>query len=442
MISNGKVVYDYEKAPATLPRENNSQYVIRALVVGLKNGSLSGSSIRIVNGKMFSQIIAPQYNARAPSISKSNTLYLYGAYHFPVSQYMVNDRKQSANASFDILLKYKKKEFYHKRISLKELLKNKITIIPCPGGITLALQRFLRQAQHAPHLNVKDCDFTVNTLPDSPYQLNLVQTIDSNHKIWRSKPVVTGAKLSGEKRTMKVYSETKGKMLKVAVPREYVPELRYKPDPAHDALIPVKEFFQLSGVGGGFAFEAQMKGKPSAALINYRWTNYKPEAAAPELVKQNDGEYALRFNGKDSFMVVPQGVLPRRAGFELSFELNPELADGAIFSNSHNYVPGGFNCYLKDGVLQLSYTSERSGTYAGRVSFYHDSKLQIPVNKWSKITIDYDLETVQVEVNGVKSKASKCPGPAWNDATTTFGAVRNKAFYKGMMRNIVVKHAF
>jgi hypothetical protein len=138
------------------------------------------------------------------------------------------------------------------------------------------------------------------------------------------------------------------------------------------------------------------------------------------------------------------GAIPRRAGFEINFDINPQCKNAVLFSNNGAY-PGGMSYYIEDGMLKFQYWNQYSGITAPSVQIKDNFYLNIPIGKWSRVKISYNLKNVRAEVNGHKSQPVSCPGPAWYDAVTTLGCATRfspqHGYFKGMIKNLTIKHA-
>ncbi|MCK5845165.1 MAG: hypothetical protein KAG97_10690, partial [Victivallales bacterium] len=100
---------------------------------------------------------------------------------------------------------------------------------------------------------------------------------------------------------------------------------------------------------------------------------------------------------------------------------------------NRSHCLGSLEFYLENRVLKASFLRGNWDIIK------MDTKLEVPVDKWSSIKVSYDQITFVFEVNSVKSAKFACKGPGGYDTPTTVGGY--DTWFKGYMRNLRISHA-
>ena len=335
-------------------------------------------------------------------------------------------------------------------IPLKELYQRQAFGISLPKGISLVISRYLQQWDHPAHLNTDKVEYAVNTLPSMPDSLFYVQIVTTDGKVWRSRPCDVRRGDNGKRKTVTVWSETTEKAIQVQVPAYRVTDLVYDPDPLYGTLLATSAGRMLWGIRGGFVQQAISRGgcendcygnvfSDGATCRYYPWNADSP---APELFRDN-GSWAMKFNGVNSFLSFPQGVIPKRAGFELSMKIRPESIEKKQFllGNTNALFGGGLQLLeINPGnKLQCEFISQNMEiTSADNVFVFTAPNTLIP-RKWNDFRLVYDLENFQFFINGRPSAKYHAPGPARFDTTTSIGGFRT--FFAGDIKDLRIQHA-
>ncbi len=329
------------------------------------------------------------------------------------------------------------------RVSAKDIFDRQSIILSGKKGFNLALTRQLRQYFHPENLNSKTVDFAVDFTPGFHNSVIQLQLIAKNGKIWRSKPILTGTASADTVETV-VYSESAEKAVKVNIPANALPDFRYEFSTGRGLIVPVSYGRRQWAIRGGFTDLACMRhcgGDSSGNGMPCGWSEAdrlwnKCDDLAPAVIASENNIPALDFSGKGMNLALPQGALPRRSAFTISFEIKPENVQKKQYLISNRQtLPGALDhLWIEKSTLRAMYVNNQIR------SFVHDSKLPLLPGQWNKVKVIYDLEHLIFEVNGVKSGKFAAPGPGLYDTATLVGTWKRKPF-KGLLRNLRITHA-
>ena len=429
ILDNDDVIYSHNpKDP--LVRETDSTAVFQ---VDFQAFAVKKDGLRL-KGKLTLSGAAGSWNSEMRFQGKSLILDGERASIWQNRAYLSVPKNQLANATLEVDLL----GIWQGTMPLKTVFENGIYGIPGPKGFNLVISRFARLQKMPAHLEEQTARFTIPVLPDFPYSRLHLQAIGRSGKIYRSRPLVVGTP-SGERIPVSVYSDTAGKAVYVEVESRRVPviEYRFTPDKTGSVLTTAagRPFW---GILGGFSNQATGRGGAESRdgtpfLV---WEDYPANAttAAPAWEKIDGESYALVFDGKGTYITLPQGAIPRRAGFTLEMEIMPDTVEGKqILLVNRSYYPGSITVYLENGVLKSEYVNVHQK--AQRAS----SGLRVVPHQWNRIKVHYDQRTILLEVNGERSAAFRCVGPGLYETVTSVGGYGN-AWFAGKMKSLVIRH--
>jgi len=337
---------------------------------------------------------------------------------------------------------------YEGTIPVRKLLKETVYGIAGPKGFNLVLSHYLGQSSMPRNLNVNSVQFSnipiSLDLKDSILQL---QAIGKSGHIYRSKPVVLeSSSMAHQKIT--VFSDTENRPVAVSVPSNRVPDIRYQWNPQHGSALLAGAGRPFWGILGGFFAQVTGRGggnygDDSPFIMRAKdFPKYDTAAplkdaikTAPDWVKTPDGEYALEFNGKSTFVTLPQGVIPRRAAYTIEMDIKPETIAGqqVIIANRH-YAPGSITVYSDNGVLKVDAQMEGYRIFNGI-----DSGLRLDAGKWAHLTIRYDQANLLLSVNDTAGKPLPMNGPGQRTTVSVLGGFGAR-WFKGQIKDLHIKH--
>jgi len=307
-------------------------------------------------------------------------------------------------------------------IPVKKIYENKIYSEVYKGGFEITLSHYYKVPDHPVHLNRKSVSFTATVMPDLIPTVYHMRVITKSGKIYRSAPLILS---SGRKDKVKivVYSQTKEKPVKLMVAKERVPDIKYDFTDRYGTIFHTDAGQVFYGHLGGFTDTATQIGGASGkdGLPFVRKSISYPENAkitAPVWVKE-DGFMCIKFDGIGNFIAFPQDIIPRFAGYTISFEIKPTSKKEQVLFTHHGVYIGSLVVKMKDGKLFGWYEDENLRMHK------FNPPLSLEIGKWSKVKIIYDLENIRLQVNDKKSKLIPCPGPGLYDVPSVFGGWGN-----------------
>lgn len=341
-------------------------------------------------------------------------------------------------------------------ISLRQIMEQEIYGIPGPMGLNLVISRFLRQDRVPNHLNTKAVAFSIPVLPDLPRSRLHLQAISVSGKIYRSDPVVVGEVSSP--REIMVFSEHAKEPIALTVDESRVPDIVYEFAPEKTGtILRTSAGRPFWGILGGFSTQATGRGggesrdgTPFLRPQDYpgKITNGKSASSgensadnaldmtssAPAWVEISDGVHALAFNGKSTFLTLPQGVIPRLANYEIHMELMPDHVNGKQFLiGNRSYYQGSLLVFLEDGELKASFLNRDAKVVT------LDSGLQMDAGEWSRLRVRCDQNSLVFQVNDQVSETFPLTGPGCFDTLSVVGGY-GEEWFAGKIKSLRIQH--
>ena len=325
--------------------------------------------------------------------------------------------------------------------TLEKLLAMKTVMLPVPKDITFTITRQLRQLRHPANGDFRKFSFKVPVMPDLPVSTYVLQLISPDGKLYRSAPVILNRKNSGKKVSVKVWSDTENAPVSLRLPENFVPVLEYGKLPfagVEEASSFGRRFW---GARGSFYNLANLRLGGGGGCTNGCSAGIslgrKLWAKSPTMVPEK-ANGVWTFKG-GQHIALPPGVIPRRAGFDISFQIFPEALgrEQFILGCRRMFVGVLSNVILRaDGALTGNYTTLRHWSRR----FQTRNKL-LP-GKWNDIRIVNDLKSLTIYINGKPEKVGIVDGPGLYDMPTTIGCWELTRGFKGKLRDLRFSHAF
>ena len=326
---------------------------------------------------------------------------------------------------------------YKGTVSVKNLMANSIYGIPGSYGFNLVFSHYVDQDKMPLNVNKNSVNFEVPILQRMKNSVLHLQAIGKSGRLYRSKPILLG-NASSDKSQIGVYSDTAGHTIDLSVDADRVPDITYNFSPSTYGCVLTTDagrpfwatlggyFAQVTGRGGGNAGDDSPffgRGFPKDATHT-----------APDWVKTEDGKDALQFDGKSTFISLPQGVIPRRAAFTIDMDIKPDNATGKqLIIAHHSYYPGSLSVFIDNGELKVDYLG------------YNDSKtaldcgISLPVGKWLHLQIRYDQQNLKLFVDGKSSKDIIIKGPGRYTTASVVGGWGDN-WFKGEISSLRIRH--
>jgi hypothetical protein len=327
---------------------------------------------------------------------------------------------------------------YTGTVSVKDLMQNSIYGIPGPKGFNLIFSHYVDQDHMPQNVNENTVKFEVPILQRTGNSVLHLQAIGKSGRLYRSKPILLGT-ASSNKSQIAVYSDTANKPVDLSIDDNRVPDINYIFSPStHGCVLTTDSgrpfwatlggyFAQVTGRGGGNAGD-------DSPFISGRGFPKDTTHTAPDWVKTEDGKEALRFDGKSTFISLPQGVIPDRAALIIDMDIKPDNATGKqLIIANRSYYPGSLSVFSDNGELKVDYLG------------YNDSKtsldcgIALPAGKWSHLQIRYDQENLVVSVDGETSKNIIINGPGRYTTASVVGGWGDD-WFAGEIKSLRIRH--
>jgi hypothetical protein len=427
VMDDDAVVYAYSTVPPW--REDFNNYVLEFDLRALARIYNCQTSITVKG--------APE--AKWRNISGKTLNANVKADWYPSRHYLRIPRSQADKAVID----YKIKDILSGSIKVSELLKKQIVSLPGKKDFTLTIKRYQLQPFTPPLVKSNNASFKILVRPALPTSAIHMRIVTVNGKIYRTKPILMKSAFSNKKSTISVYSNTAKKAVSLQVDSSRVPDINYDFSPARGAMLYTTAGRLFWGHLGAYTTAVTNRGGGEAdyfipTLRGYLKNN---KGCFPQWTRENDG-YSLKFDGFSNFAILPQGVIPRRCGFTMTFGVKPLSEKEQSLIEHLYYYPGSINIFLKDGILRAKYVSDPLRQRA------FNSGLKIPVGKWSDVKVIYNQASIKFVVNGKSSKEFNCPGPGLYETNTMVGGNNgtvpskiqgNKMWFHGFIKNLRIK---
>lgn len=432
ILDNDNCVYSFSKVPVNT-RENNNNFVFQVLLNSISLSRFTGK-ISVENAQAQTLVLDRMWRSNAP---KSLRFKNYGTYIYNSPIFISVSKKDLDRAIVKV-----ETEGSTFKLKLSELQEKQIIGFN-HAGISIVFARSLQQWEHPKHINSGKVKFEAEILPEMNNSVIQLLLIGKDGRTWRSKPVCMEKK-SSKMVEIIVFSETQDKAVRVLVDANRIPDLKYDFSKSHGTVISCPEGRLYWGILGAFTEQSTLRGIGYGNQLA-KENEYRSGKAITNSVPcqtEDKGEPVLCFNGNGSHVSFPALLIPRCAGYRISFDIFPEKAKGReclLTTRMAGRGPSSLEIFMDNGVLKSTYSTDHTEVYAANKYFKANSNLHVPLNKWSKVTIDYDLENIVFGLNGRKSRPIPCRGPGRFDTGVILGGWQ-KEWFKGKIKNFSVNY--
>ena len=257
-------------------------------------------------------------------------------------------------------------------------------------GVRLDLERADDLPDVPKPLNAKDASIADAVPSLNRFPVYQPRAVSLSGKTWRGGlqvPVRPSAKTV----VMPVWSDFEHRAVKVSVAADRLPVFDYRFTPEYGALLPCDAGRRWYATLGG----ATVYAEPMRYAF---WRKRVPAGFAradPAWERPGEG-FALRFDGKGSYLALPAEVIPRGSAYALDFEICPE-ANGDYVLLRQQRADGrnvGLQLVVADGRLRVSHFGVKL------VPRHFDTGLAVPNGRWSHVRLVKDFESIAVSVDG------------------------------------------
>lgn len=431
VLNNNNVVYSY--AANNNWHEDDKQVILSFTMQAFKNSAqqLNGTiSLQNATGKWFIPKTINNASAAGQVLSFNNMKA--GVQRQRIL--LVIPRLDIAKGNLSVQLP----GIFTGIISLEKIMHQGIIGFSGADAFNLVISNYLRQNKIPENLNLKNVEFSVPVIPDMPASVYHLQLISVSGKIYRSTPVSAPVNDNTSKTTITVYSDTKNAPVSISVNKNEVPNIIYEFNPQHGSVFITNAGRCFWGILGGYFAQATEVGGgnlgddiPFIDMKDYPDNTHK---TAPDWITLDDKSYALQFDGKGTFISLPQGAIPRRAGYSIDMNIYPEETNGqqTIIAQQSVYL-GSISIFSDNGTLKVSFSGENTSIKNASTG------LSLSKNQWNHLKINYDQQNLTVEVNGTKGKTISVPGPGLYETATVVGGYGSQ-WFKGKIKSLSIKH--
>ena len=339
------------------------------------------------------------------------------------------------------------------KLPLRELGKYGIITKIFEDGLQFGVETLYRPELLPLPLGRENAAFNAVLVNDLPDAVIMLRAVSRDGRVWWSRPFVPNPS-SGKKLTAQIYHNQRG-AIRVPVAAGRIPMIRYKFDPKSGGNVLTtdagREYY--SAIGGlipvpvgfeGASFSSS--GAPASARAGM--SAKKLNQTVPEWEKQDDGCWALRFDGRHGkFITFPPTAMPQRSGFTLTMSVKPEdtQKDQYYFGQCGPGYITGFVLRTVNGKFVIDFRNRRptdpnTGDYQVNT---HKTDLAPREGKWNQITLAYDAEKITLTVNG-RSQSFVQTGMAQWLTLSGFGGTdpgkKQPLFFKGRLRDLTITH--
>lgn len=435
VLDNDNVIFVAGDAGAPNWREDGNQFTLLFRMDTIESQDVSGSiAIEGAGGKIaITRRHIPEVTDQVLKFKAWNLLSWSQAVYLTIAKQDVD--KAVVHIDFPGILQ--------KKITFRQIIDNHIYCAAGPRGIMFSLHRFTGQDSYPGRNQTNHLTFSALRVPDHRNSIIHMRAQNEAGQLYFSKPFLNNTNRNEDKVPIRIYSNSRGQPIRLQLEKSRVFDCSYLIAPQHYGDAFICDYGRaMWAVGGMSIANVSLRGDQEGANNGMPlpvWTGMLPsdyDKTAPESVKDETGEWAWQFDGKDDFVTFPIGFIPRMSAFTLSFQIKPENIQGKqfIIGNRAHYPASLYEVYIKNGILYASYIdiNVKSKTFS--------SNLKVPEKTWSELKISYDQENLQFEINGEKSEKIACPGPGLFDMVSCLGGHKN-AWFAGLIKNVSISHA-
>lgn len=451
VLDNDDVVYSHQLSDP-MPRESADKVVFR---IGWQSLEWKEHARRL-RGSITLKGAEGQWQPHHSMQQEGQTIFLNGqtASIWDDRTFLSLSREQLAQAALEFDLP----GIWQGDLPLERVYQSGIFGIPGPVGLNFVISRFVRQDAIPHHLNAQSVEFTIPAIPDLPRSRLHLQAIAVSGKIYRSRPFIAGQS-SGKPMPLMVYSGTEGKPMKVQVDSSILPNIEYRFEPdATGSILLTDAGRPFWGILGGFSSQATGRGGgesrdgtpflrpgdypalitsslPREYISDKASQSYETQVqSAPVWKKLPSGDHSLVFNGKSTFVTLPQGVIPRLASYEVTMELKPTHCEGRqVILSNRSFYPGSLSIVSDRGRIVAEFMNENATQEEVA------STLVLQPDEWNTLTIGYDLSQITFTLNGKTSGPFPLKGPGLYDTVSAVGGY-GEEWYAGEMKQLQIRH--
>ena len=320
------------------------------------------------------------------------------------------------------------------KIPLDKLEKEKASAAVFKDFLWCSVAKFEKLPDMPPQLDKKQFSFKTK-LSDLPANsVVAARVISKSGKMFWSKPFVVNETRNGKEK-LNVYSDTEKGTVTVDIEKSRIPVIDYIFKADGGAFLTTAAGRKYFGeIGGGNGYGKFMRGN------NYPKGSTE---SAPEWVKENEKD-ALRFDGKGNYVFFPRETLPQGA-FTLSMEVKLlSKKDQYLIKSKPAGGPEFFDLTIKNGKLEGVYLgiSKEGDKELWYKTLNMPTSLEVPVGKWCRIEVSYNLKNFVFSIDGKKSRAFASDRKSYRFMPFIFGGNGSDSskYFEGLLSSLKIVH--
>ncbi len=365
----------------------------------------------------------------------------------PIHRFISIPRKDLANAAVEIDLPGLTSE--KTIVKLADVQKLGSYGINGKHSSQLVIVRNNQQEQMPDVLGGKEYEFSAPVRLDLPEAGFLVQVIDKDYRIYRSRKLSPFVP-SGKKVKLNVFSVGQNKRATVDVDADFVKPVTYDFSGKNGSIIKCSLGSRWDGILAGFVPMAtgfgQGETQYGSSMTNFFgkkqsvWhkggtSGGQIENAAPAREK-TDGKDTLVFDGAQ-YVSLPMGIVPPFGSYEIEMDLYVGK-DGEVRQTLLTGTRDSFTFQLVNRVpTVMSYCNQLTEVYRGKPMRIATGPRLKPW-QWNKVKITFNQDKLVVSTNGVAGEAVDAPGYHRYPRATVLGASDLGEFFTGKIRNFKI----
>lgn len=429
------VIYSHDKNGVSKFRESAERAAFRISLQGAHGNVLMlNGKVKLLNAPELDRF--PMPGKRSKSQSKHEWIFdNFSLTSRPIHYFISIPRKDLDNAALEVDLPGITKQ--KTIIKLADIQNLGSYSIAGKHSSQFAVVRNNQQEVMPDVLGGKNYEFTVPVRADAPEAGYLVQVIDRNYRMYRSKKV-SPFTLSGEKVKYGVVSVGSNTPGVAEADKALLKPLTYDFSDRNGAILKSSLGSRFDGILSGHVplatgFGWGESGYGNSIAAEYLRRGKILEYAYPTREKI-DGQDALVFKG-GQYVSLPIGIVPAFGSYEIEMDVYVDKKDGTQTLLTGTQKAFTFSLKNRVPVMRIFCNGIAGGVRSAsgpRLKPWH----------WNKVKVRFNQRELVVSVNGVSGKPVKVHGYQRYPRATVIGASERGEFFHGKIRNFkITPHA-
>ncbi|MBR2626022.1 MAG: hypothetical protein IKD23_06465 [Lentisphaeria bacterium] len=307
-------------------------------------------------------------------------------------------------------------------------------------GLAISVERHYRHSHLPLLLDSNELNFRSKVICDTHDSVIAMRLISENGKVyWSYGTVPQNDRKEKGNVSIGSYCEKRG-AISVDIPAKRLPDINYCIDPAKGHSLTCDAGREYYAQMGSFisivsGFEGSLASWHTIPHIHLSRKKDQLNTPVPAFVKENDGKWALDFDGKSgNFLALPANALTQRSSFRLSLEIMPrELSrEQIIFRQYGPAYQTGFGLSVQKGELVVTFRYRDPIDNTSGTKVFHTG-LKLTEGVYQKLELSFNGRDICAAVNDKKVQFTSPGIPYWATASSIGGD-----FSKGKDGNVLL----